>query len=124
MTRRYYFLYRPPAIGTHPIGETGRETWMPRRQVPEVPRQPAFGWVEYPDPLPLEDVISYELLPQDEEERARLTLWNRYGPNAEETLRYYRDKVGRERTERLAESGDSGLLAILYLWDLKEETSG
>jgi hypothetical protein len=61
---RYYFLNRPPAIGTHPAGEVARECWLPRRDIPGTER-PAYGWVDYPEPLDFEQVWRYELFPAD-----------------------------------------------------------
>lgn len=77
---RYYLLNRPPDIGTHPAGETAREVWAPSREIPGSARC-AHGWVEYPEPLPFDEVWRYELLPADEDEVDRYYDW--------------RDEVGR-----------------------------
>lgn len=59
---RYYFLNRPPSIGTHPTGEINRELWYPVQDIPGTERH-AWGWVEYPEALEYEQVWKYELFP-------------------------------------------------------------
>ena len=71
---KYYFLNRPPSIGTHPNGAVATEVWMPRQDIPGTER-PAFGWAEYPDPLQFEQVWQYELFPDDEAEQDLYWEW-------------------------------------------------
>jgi hypothetical protein len=71
---RYYFLSRPPFIGTHPSGETNRQVWQPVELIPDTER-PAHGWVEYSEPLGHYDVWRFELYPADEDELKRYNDW-------------------------------------------------
>lgn len=77
---RYYFLNRPPSIGTHPAGETARESWVPRQdaqledEVGEYTR-PVWGWVEYPQALTFEQVWKYDLIPAGKDELIRYNQW-------------------------------------------------
>lgn len=64
---RYYFISRPPDIGTHPAGEVRREVWYPAKDIPNTERH-GWGWVEYAEPLEFEQVWKYELFPADDEE--------------------------------------------------------
>jgi hypothetical protein len=89
MSNRYYLLNRPPSLGTHPPGETGRETWLPKRAIPtDLPgyERQACGYVEYAAPLPLAQVWNYELEPDP----AHRPLWLIY--------RYWLD-AGRDPQE-------------------------
>lgn len=72
--RRYYFINRPPSIGTHPQGETGRKAFAYRETIPGTERL-SHGWVEYPQPLDFEQVWRYELYPADEAEADRYYDW-------------------------------------------------
>ena len=73
-SHRYYFLNRPPSIGTHPAGEVGRKCFQYREDIPGIERL-AHGWVEYPEALGFDMVWRYELYPADEEELARYNAW-------------------------------------------------
>ena len=71
---RYYFLNRPPFIGTHPSGETSRKVWQPVEMIPGTERH-AHGWVEYPHALESYDIWRFELYPADEDELKRYNEW-------------------------------------------------
>ena len=73
--RRYYFINRPPFIGTHPKGAVALESWQPKQSVPEIPDWTFHGWVEYDFRLPYSMIWEYELYPADETE---LVLYNEW----------------------------------------------
>lgn len=81
MNRRYYLLYRPPHIGTHPAqGEVARDVWFPSRRIPaehqpEGGERHALGWVEYDRQLSEDEVYRYDLYPAAMQERERSELW-------------------------------------------------
>ena len=79
MNHKYYFINRPPSIGTHPAGESEREVWQPVRKTPS--GRWAHGWVEYPERLDFAEIWNYELWPADHHE------FNEY--------RDWRDEVGK-----------------------------
>lgn len=67
MSNRYYSIMRPVDIGTYPKPE-GNEVleivnFDQRTKVEGVPR-PAWGYVEYAEPLSAKDQIDYELFEQ------------------------------------------------------------
>uniref|UniRef100_A0A6M3XIG7 Defence against restriction A C-terminal domain-containing protein n=1 Tax=viral metagenome TaxID=1070528 RepID=A0A6M3XIG7_9ZZZZ len=66
---RYYYLHRPPGIGTQPKGFINHESWLPARTTPH--GRTAFGWVEYDRPLTPEEISGYELF-EDEVELPKL----------------------------------------------------
>lgn len=70
---RYYMLNRPPDIGTHPKGETAREVWLPRKDIPDTER-PAYGWIEYETELEPYEIWRYEMYPADEYELSRYNV--------------------------------------------------
>jgi hypothetical protein len=70
---RYYFLNRPPSIGTHPPGEGGRKVFDFMQEIPGTERY-AHGWVEYSEPLDFALVWKYELFPGDPQEME--TYWD------------------------------------------------
>jgi hypothetical protein len=66
---RYYYLHRPPSIGTQPEGFINHESWLPAKTTPH--GRTAFGWVEYDRPLTPEEISGYELF-EDEVELPKL----------------------------------------------------
>lgn len=66
---RYYYLHRPPSIGTQPEGFINHESWLPAKTTPH--GRTAFGWVEYDRPLTPEETSRYELF-EDEVELPKL----------------------------------------------------
>ena len=75
IVHRYYFLNRPPSIGTHPTeNETGRKVWMPRKEIPGLQR-PALGWTEQSEKIPFYDIWRFELLPHALGERVKYEQW-------------------------------------------------
>lgn len=74
VTYRYYLISRPPFIGTHPAGNIAVESWDTRQDIPGTLR-PAWGWVEYDQPLDFENVWNYELYPGDEKEADAYYDW-------------------------------------------------
>lgn len=74
MASKYYYLNRPPGSGCQPDGFTNHESWLPKQCPSEFPRG-AFGWVEYPEPLPLEAIWKYDLFPQDTLQRTIYLAW-------------------------------------------------
>lgn len=70
---RYWCYARPPESCTVPAGFTTYKAFWP----PERDGNGAilFGYVEYPEALPTEEVARWELTPDDPVERARLQIW-------------------------------------------------
>lgn len=66
---RYYYLHRPPSIGTQPEGFINHESWLPAKTTPH--GRTAFGWVEYDRSLTPEETSRYELF-EDEVELPKL----------------------------------------------------
>lgn len=58
---RYYLTQRPPSIGTFPKKAVEIESFDSREFVEEIGR-PAWGWVEYKEPLTEKQVYDYELM--------------------------------------------------------------
>jgi hypothetical protein len=77
-TYRYFLTHRPPGIGCQPEGDLARETWVPRREIPNG-EAVAFGSVTYGAPLTWEQLWKYELLPEEEVERLLYYLWQELG---------------------------------------------
>lgn len=75
---RYWFLLRPPFIGTHPAGFTEYAQIYPReeRVMTGGERVDTFGTVDYPAQLEKEQVWKYDLLPDDPAERALYRMWH------------------------------------------------
>jgi hypothetical protein len=69
---KYFYLSRPPCIGTEPDGWTEREAWSPAR--PQGFRQ-VHGFVVYPSRLDFETIWRYDLLPESLEEQAEMVFW-------------------------------------------------
>lgn len=57
---RYYLLYRPPSIGTHPKGAVNVVAFDKREKIK--PGVWAWGYVEYDRKLSEEEIRNYELL--------------------------------------------------------------
>ena len=59
---RYYCRARPPMIGGIPnsVNLVNAEAFEERRYIPEVDCM-AWGWVEYDQPLTLDEIFDYEL---------------------------------------------------------------
>jgi hypothetical protein len=76
MTSKYYFINRPPFIGTHPKGEISREVWQPKQSAPDINEDWTFhGFVEYEEPLSNEDIWEYQLMPAKHSERDTYWQW-------------------------------------------------
>lgn len=130
MAFRYYLINRPPAIATHPGGETGREVWAPTRK-PAAPlplhgdARYYHGWVEYPEALDLDQVYKWELWPGDPAEAARYTFYLEADRDLEAMEDMILDYVqaGRTYLKRLAARGVDGNLAqaALVLMDAAAE---
>jgi len=70
----YLYVNRPPSIGCQPDGfyPDLREVWMPGRQVGN---RHFLGRVVYPKPLPFDDILRYELWPENIVTRAEMVFW-------------------------------------------------
>lgn len=77
MNHRYFYTLRPPNIGCQPDGWTGREGGLPKKdwQRSDGSTIKAFGWVEYPEPLSLEQVWKFDLSPDDIVERVHQVFY-------------------------------------------------
>lgn len=60
---RYYLTQRPLSIGTFPGKPASMESFDSKQYVNDIGR-PAWGWVEYSEPLTDKQVIAYELTGQ------------------------------------------------------------
>lgn len=72
MPRKYYLRNRPPCIGTHPAGAISQQVWWPAQQVGSDQDSlwyDVLGWVEYDEPLTLDQMWKYELWPHDKTEQ-------------------------------------------------------
>jgi hypothetical protein len=69
---KYFYLSRPPCIGTEPDGWVEREAWSPARA--EGFRQ-VHGFVVYSKRLDFESTWRYDLLPEDLKEQAEIVFW-------------------------------------------------
>ena len=58
---RYYLTQRPPAPGTFPGKPVNMKAFDSREHVEEIGR-PAWGWVEYEEPLTEKQIADYELV--------------------------------------------------------------
>ncbi len=74
MANKYYYLSRPPSIGTQPPGFTGQETWCPKQHPPEFIRG-AWGVATYPDQLPFQLVYKFDLFPVNRAEALCFQAW-------------------------------------------------
>ena len=81
---RYFYLLRPPSIGCQPEGFTDRQGGLPKKDWEMSSGQSlhAFGYVEYFKPLKFEQIWRYDLLPDNDVERARLYFWEKAGRDA------------------------------------------
>ncbi len=71
---RYYALLRPPGYAAVPDGWCLREFWNPPQLIKSEPLY-FHGWIEYPEPLPIERAWKFDLVPSDETLRES---YNRY----------------------------------------------
>lgn len=118
MAHKYFYLYRPPCYGCQPNGFTQFDGGLPKKDWDsQHGKIHAFGWVEYPEPLTLEQAWKWELVPDDPQEWARMVFWEKAGRDADtatwmidDYVRAYRDNTGyipddlREPTRILAEA--------------------
>ena len=58
---RYYLTRRPPAPGTFPGKPVNLQSFDDRKYVEEIGR-PAWGWIEYEEPLTEKQAADYELV--------------------------------------------------------------
>ena len=104
LTCRYYYSLRPPGIGCQPDGFVEREMWWPKRNIPGDGEHDAFGWVEYPEPLPLETAWRYDLRPADPREKA-LYIFYLYADRNVEEMEWLIEDYTALTVEELQETG-------------------
>ena len=69
----YYFINRPPFIGTHPKENLAmQKAWSPTKQVGE---RHFHGWATYTETLSFEQIWKYELYPADPDELRAYNEW-------------------------------------------------
>lgn len=88
---RYFYTLRPPGIGCQPDGFTARQAEVPRRTSVTPSLELAgrlvakgveinnFGWVEYTEPLTLDQMFRFDLLPCDTLKLLEYRAWEEYG---------------------------------------------
>jgi hypothetical protein len=118
MSHKYFYLYRPPSYGCQPDGWTNREGGLPQKYY-DTQHGPvrSFGWVEYPEPLTIEQCWKWELIADDPVEWAKYVFWEYASRDyllaqdcREDYINAYRTKTGRipeqlrEPTRILAEA--------------------
>ena len=69
---KYFYLSRPPCVGTEPDGWTEREGWTPTRLID---LRPAHGFVTYSQKLDPGAIWKYSLRPDDVKEQAEMKFW-------------------------------------------------
>ena len=70
---RYYALFRPVGYACIPDGWCLREPWSPMRHVDS---WYVHGWVEYPEPLPMERIWKFDFIPANETEQKQYFQWH------------------------------------------------
>lgn len=95
---KYFYLYRPPCYGCQPNGFIAQDGGLPKREW-QSSHGPvySFGWVEYPQPLTIEQVWKWELEPDDPPEWARYMFWNWANRNIGDTQSMIDDYVSAYR---------------------------
>lgn len=75
---RYYHVIRPPSIGCQPDGYKKIESWWPnnRHTVEGLGNWQYYGFVEYDQPLSLEQSWHFTLKPADPVERAHQAFYS------------------------------------------------
>lgn len=84
---KYYYLSRPPSIGTQPAGFVEQETWYPKEFSDNFPRG-AFGWVKYDEPLTFYQAWKYDLMPADEPHSTLFNFWLHCDRDPQDTIKY------------------------------------
>ena len=73
---RYYFIKRPPFIGTHPDGAISQESWEPSHAIGYKTNGRRFhGFAVYNHALTFEEIWKYELYPSCETEGIAYYEW-------------------------------------------------
>jgi hypothetical protein len=94
MTHRYYFLSRPPMYGTLPRGFTNYEQWYPAHSIPDFLVQHRFlGWAEYPEPLGMETIWNWELMPADPKELIEFYFYRECNRSEKEGMKFLMEYV-------------------------------
>jgi len=75
MKYTYFFINRPPFIGTHPDGSIASEVWQPKQSVAGIPDRTFHGSVTYTEPLLPERIWKFELHPADKQEYLDYFEW-------------------------------------------------
>ncbi len=115
MTHKYYYLSRPPGIGCQPDGFLERKEWYPKRFPEEFPRG-AWGWVTYPERLPMKSIWLKDLFPVERVEELCFRAWQDYrGGNIKGALRFLDMyfEMGKDTLKVLAHDGDYWASLIL-----------
>lgn len=71
----YYFINRPPFVGTHPAGALKIEAWEPRREAAGIVGWIFWGYAIYDFQLDPQLIWKYELYPADTEELQAYRDW-------------------------------------------------
>ena len=103
MTHKYFYLYRPPSYGCQPSGWINQEGGLPQKMYKtQWGELRSFGWVEYTEPLTVEQVWKWEFIPDDQTEYAKYVFWEYAGRNQddadaliEDYVQAYKTKTGR-----------------------------
>lgn len=72
---RYYFINRPPFVGTHPAGAVAQQAWDPVMFAPDVEGRKFHGYADYAQPIGFEQIWKYELYPQNLTELMFYNAW-------------------------------------------------
>ncbi len=105
MTNEYYYLNRPPSIGTQPPGFTNLETWYPKQHPPEFVRG-AWGIATYPDQLPFQLVYKFDLFPVNRAEALCFQAWREKPGDPEGFLEGYFNSYDAGELRAMAEAED------------------
>lgn len=71
---KYWFLNRPPGLFVQPVGFIDRQSMLPAQPLPCNPERHTFGWATYPEKLSFEQMYRFDLLADDQVERAAYDL--------------------------------------------------
>jgi len=111
----YLYRKRPPGIGCQPDGWIEREAWHPPREHPSGNEgQHFWGIIEYPEKLPISEIIRWDFWPVDATERAEMVFrdddWLRenYLSQPVDKLREYAAKGDQKAAAALVLKGEVG----------------
>jgi len=78
MPNKYFYLSRPPSYAHQPPGFSNRDGGLPSRNWPTAQGGQCwcFGFVEYPNRLPPDEICGWGLLPDNPVELASYQFWN------------------------------------------------